>query len=935
MRIADLQPGATIVAVACLLAAWPTVRASGATQPRAVPAMAAASRPPAIIMLPRPQATLTPKQIAGWIRRLSSPHAAIRRQAKQHLIAAGTAAVAPLKTALVGWTTPQMRWDMRDVLSAIAQANTIRGPLVTLKLVHAPLRIILQRLCLQAGLTAQFAGTQLQWTTRRLSIHVQRQPFWKVIQRIAYVMGASPCGNDFYVPAGLLNFCRHGTLAKRTPVYCKGALLLAVQSSSGGETATFSAPAGQRTSGGFSVGVMGLWAPGGTAVEQVGPVQLTQALDNRGKSLLASTVSQYCYQSNSHDEFSFAPRLHWPSPHATKLAVLAGEIQMALDIAPRIRRVSNLESGKATLNLHGLHVAIGKPTDVVVDPLNPRISRCHIRVSVWATADALQSPTTAGILHALPFGESLIFGPDIGGVVGFNGSGGRRLSCRVGRQFKGPNWSYIIHVRGGLPVTAWVKVPARFIHVRVPFVFHNVLLPKGCGGALKGAAVPKPVHPPRPGPASLIMPTHTLKNPGPSAAADTIAQWVGQLNSANAQRRIAARRYLISLGTAAIPALRQAIRMARNRAFRARLVSTVDGIATANILRGPLVTLQLPHPTVQRVIRRLCLQAGLIAHVGQLPPMLLATCNVRRQPFWRVLRRISHLTHIGPTGNPYNNYQLTFGSDNLFGAHVPIQMHGAGVVAIASIRRYQHLWLVHVDPANKKRAFQAYFFALWAPTKNQILEQVGPLQATETLADAHGKVLLTAAVKNAQNAYPQTPADAVFPLKLALHWPPPQTAVMALRGAVRVYLSSDIQTLHINNLGFGHAAIQDQGMNIVFGTFKKIPGGWQIPLHISSIQGFFYHGKTNHWLALAQIPIEQRFTNDLFAGRELRLYSAHGHFLHIIAHAGGPVLSRGWGYYRYTINVAGGKPARANIRFFTRTLLVKLPFNFRHLPVPR
>jgi hypothetical protein len=224
---------------------------------------------------------------------------------------------------------------------------------------------------------------------------------------------------------------------------------------------------------------------------------------------------------------------------------------------------------------------------------------------------------------------------------------------------------------------------------------------------------------------------------------------------------------------------------------------------------------------------------------------------------------------------------------------------------------------------------------LWASTKNHILEQIGPLYGTETLTDAHSKVLLAAAVKTTQNCWPQTPQDGVFPLTVALHWPPLQAASLALRGWVRVYLSSNIRTLHVNNLGFGHAAIQDQGMNLVFGTFKKIPGGWQIPLHISAIQDFFYHGKTHHWLALAQIPIEQRFTNDLFGGQELRLYSAHGHHLRIIAHAGGPVLSRGWGYYRYTINVVGGKPARANIRFFTRTMLVKLPFNFRHLPVPR
>ena len=935
MRIADLKPWAAIIAMACLLAAKSAAQASGATPPRAIPAKAAAAPRPSIIMLPRPQPLLTPRHLAAWVGQLSSPQVAIRRQAKRHLIAAGAAAVAPLKTALAGWTTPQMRRDMRAVLSAIAQAQAIRGPLVTLKLTAAPLRIILQRLCRQAGLTAQFAGTQLYWAARRWNIHVQRQPFWKVIQRIAYLTGASPCGNDYYVPAGLLSFCRKGTLARRTPVYRNGALLLAVQGSSAGQTIRFSAPPARPGAGGFGVNLVGFWAPGDTAVEQAGPVRFTQALDNCGKSLLASTVSQQCYQSNSHDEFSFGPQLHWPSPQATKLALLAGEVTMALDTSPRIWHVSNLASGKAALNLHGLHIAIGKPTDVVADPLNPAIGRCHIRVSVWATVNARQSPMTAGILRALPLGQSFIFGPDIGGVLGFTGAGGRKLSCRVGQQFKGPNWSYIIHLRGGLPITAWVKLHTRIVHVRIPFVFHNVLLPKGCRGASKPAPVSKAVTHPRPGPASLIMPTHTRNHPGTPATADMIAQWIGQLNSANAQRQGAARRHLMRTGPAAIPPLRHAMRLAHHRSIRDRLASIVDGIDLASIRRGPLVTLQLQHPTVQTVVRRLCLQAGLIAHAGRLHPVALASCNVHRQPFWRVLQQLAHLTGIGPTGNRFNSYQPTFGFYSLLADGVPIAMHGAGAVVLRSMHRFDNHWLVNVDSGNARRGFNAHFFALWACTKNHLLEQIGPLYGTETITDAHGKVVLTAAIKTTQNCWPQTPEDGVFPLTVALHWPPAQAAALALRGRVRVYLASDIRTLHVNNLGFGHAAIQVQGMNLVFGTFKKIPGGWQIPLRISSTQNFSYHGKTTHWLALALIPIEHRFLRELFGGREVRLYTAHGHLLSIKAHAGGPVLSQGWGYYRYTMNVVGGKPARANIRFFTRTMLVKLPFNFRHLPVPR
>ncbi len=421
---------------------------------------------------------------------------------------------------------------------------------------------------------------------------------------------------------------------------------------------------------------------------------------------------------------------------------------------------------------------------------------------------------------------------------------------------------------------------------------------------------------------------------GIGATKAEIARWIHHLSSSRANRRRLARRHLILAGGAAILQIQDALGHVANPALQRRFLSILDSIAVAGDLRGPLVSLHLRHSSIQEVLAKVCEQAGVTPHYRTLPPRLLTTCNIQRQPFWRVLKRLSHLTGIGPTSNPYNNYQLIFGSQSIFGRHVPSQSHGAGVVALASIRRYQHKWLVPVDPSNKRRAFQASLLALWAPTRDQILEQISSLSAMETITDAHGKALLTATVKTTDIAYPQAPGDAIFPFQLALHWPPPHAAALALRGTASVYLAGDLRTLQVNNLGFGHAAIQDLAMNLVFGRLKKIPGGWQIPLRISASNGFFYHGKTNHWLAYAFIPIARRFTHDLFGGKELRLFGAHGHALPIIAHAGGAVPSRIWSYH-YTIQVAGGKPTHAKIRFFTRTVRVKLPFDFKGLPIPR
>ncbi len=310
------------------------------------------------------------------------------------------------------------------------------------------------------------------------------------------------------------------------------------------------------------------------------------------------------------------------------------------------------------------------------------------------------------------------------------------------------------------------------------------------------------------------------------------------------------------------------------------------------------------------------------------------TFNIRRQPLWKVLRRIAGITSIGPIGNAYNNYRLQFGRQNLFSRDVPTVVHGACVLAIQSIRRYQNKWLTRVDPSNKKRNFAAICFVLWAPTPDQILEQIGGWHAKEIITDSHGKVLRIAAAKASQNVWPHERADALFPFQLHLPWPPPGSATLALRGNLRVYLSSDIQTMHLGNLKLGRTALTDDGMALKFAKLRQIPGGWKLRLDIGSPQGFSFQGKTSHWLAFAQIPIEHCFTKHLFGGKEFTLYNAAGQPMRVTSYSGGLVPGN-WGAYRYTLNIAGAKPQSATIKFFTRTILTKVPFDFKNLPIPR
>jgi hypothetical protein len=886
-----------------------------------------------VVMLPESRHNRTANtKIKGWIRNLGSTSHAARAAAGRQLIRAGDSAVPAVKTALDGWTTPRMRRRLRYVLAAIAKADALRGPLLTLNLTNAPLRTILKQLCAQAGFSAQFVDLHLAMAARRLTINVKRQLFWKVIQRIALSTDVSPQGNDAFGP-GLFTFYQPGAFDKDTPVYTSGALLLAVERTRTDQTINFDADRKHRQMGGFAVHIRGFWALGDSQIAGFGPVRFSRAVDNHGISLLASAKTPVEVDFPAVDyEFHFDPDLRWPRAGSTAIRLLEGELPITLAVTPRVKRIRHLDSGKAAVLVDGIHIRWGKPAGVVENASIPRLDRCTIHVNIIAGANSSNLATAKLFMQSLPQEKSFVYSRSVGGVLGFRSKSGRQLSCRLGRQASGAGWNYLVHIRGGLPATAWAKVYTRFIRVHIPFSFHNLPIPRFAGMAINPKVAPGPTGSPSPSRSSLIM--RSRLHPV-SIQANQLTAWLHQLTSQSLAQRHAANRHLMIAGDAAVPAIQKALRHADDPALRQQLLSLIDSITAERDLRGPLVSLNVQHVPLQAALEQLCSQAGIAAYYDQLPTSPLENYVIRGEPFWTVLRRIAKLTHIGPMGNRYSDYRLRFAHRNLFGRDVPVAIHGACALAIQSLRRYDNNWLVPVDPVNKKRNFAASCFVLWAPADKAILDQVGGLHAVEIITNPRGKVLLTAAVKASQNVWPHNHEDVLFPFELHLPWPPPDAASLALRGILRIYLSGEMRTLYIKNLGLGHHTLTVDGMTLAFGKPRPIAGGWNIRLHIGITQGFSYHGKTSHWLPFAQMPIEHRFTRNLFGGKELRFYGPAGHPHPMAGHSGGARTSRGWGVYRYTLNITGTKPQSAAINFFTRTVRVKVPFHFKNLPIPR
>ena len=561
-----------------------------------------------VVMLVQPHsAAASPARVANWIHGLGSQKASVRAGAMKQLSLAGDAAKPAIKNALSGWTTPQMRRDMRKVLGEIAQGDAVRGPLVTLKLTDAPLTTILKQLCARAGFSAEFVDIHLPIDLRRLTINIQRQPFWKVIHRIAMLTGVSPEGNDYW-GTGLLTFYRPGAFVPGTPVYTHGALLLAAQRSSVAQTLNFDAAPGHRTVGGFSLNIQGFWALGNTQIVQFGPVKFSRAVDNHGRSLLAAKSAPVMVPLPAAKyEFSFGPALNWPFPDSTNIRDLQGELPITLAVAPRTRQVGSLTRGKAFIQQAGIQISIGKPTGVVNNVSDPRHDICTIQITVGTGGKGTNLPVANFFMQSLPQGTSFGYTPSIGGVLGFKSKSGRQLSCRIWKRGDGPGWNYKVYVHGGLPVTAWAKFYSNFIHVHVPFSFHNLPIPASSGTVAQPLAIPAQDHIRVPNPAELTM----LASPGPGISKTQTSRWIQQLADSAAGRQRTAARHLIAAGNTAIPLIQMALRHAADPSVRRELLAVLDATAANNDLRGPLVSLNLKRASAREALTQLCSEIGI------------------------------------------------------------------------------------------------------------------------------------------------------------------------------------------------------------------------------------------------------------------------------------------------------------------------------------
>ncbi len=426
-------------------------------------------------------------QLSVWIHSLTSPNAAARENAVKQLIAAGDAALPELEKCFRGRTTPPLRRRLRSIRAAIASADLLRGPLVTLKLHHATLRQVINRLCLPVGIHPEFyplfaSGTPIppMFDHLYLSVNVQRQPFWAVVRRLAQVTGVSP-GPGLFNQS--LNFCsgRVSDTLENNPVDVSGPFMFVLQFPDerwGGPRARgIGGPVIKPNPRQIQLNLDMLWCPAGNRLSRIGFLRHLLAVDRSGKSILLfkKTFQQQFRQRNQNRKVAFNGSLVLRRPGSGKktLATISGSVPIVMSFDPLTRQINNLASGKASLDIRGLHFEFGKPKPALAARTIPSLPVWTVPLTIRANMlDRRSATLLAGFLHSLQNNSerALMF-------KSANGKYGRAQVISRGSNIGTP-YRYSFETSGPVPVSARVRFyRQRSVKMNVPLEFRSVPLP--------------------------------------------------------------------------------------------------------------------------------------------------------------------------------------------------------------------------------------------------------------------------------------------------------------------------------------------------------------------------------------------------------------------------------------------------------------------------
>lgn len=455
------------------------------------------------LVMPAPRRVPNPsvKSITRWIHALGSNQKTVRKNARHQLLAAGDAALPALQRCLEKLTTPPLRRSLRSVAKSIAQADFLRGPLVTVQLNHATLLEVIKHLCLPVGIHPEFyplfsSGVPIPacFEQETLSINVRREPFWAVIRQLAKITGIGP-GPGFFDQFLHFGGSRFGLFQNSASVDSCGPFVFVLRRPNDIGTGrhafkgpTFPVtgarsikPAVMRSRRLLHLDLDLLWCPDGAQLDRIGGLKHLQIMDRSGRSLALNkhTYSQQFNPWNQSREVEFSYNLFLKRPPAgvKAIAAIRGNVPIIVSFNPLIRQAKHLTSGTASMHIGAVRVRFGKPVKIPADRSNRSNSAWGVTLKI--TSDRMDQAHAKLLVEFL---QSLRN----------NGSNGNQtLQFRAAKEkhWRTPvlssnsglavDYSYRFEISGPEPACARINVfRQRSVKMDIPFEFENVALPR-------------------------------------------------------------------------------------------------------------------------------------------------------------------------------------------------------------------------------------------------------------------------------------------------------------------------------------------------------------------------------------------------------------------------------------------------------------------------
>ena len=408
----------------------------------------------------------------------------------------------------------------------------------------------------------------------------------------------------------------------------------------------------------------------------------------------------------------------------------------------------------------------------------------------------------------------------------------------------------------------------------------------------------------------------------PATAKPTTQQihhWITQLTSHRYSIRHAAAKKLSAAGDAAVPEMKKALSGLTTPEMRHLLRQGLREIAHADLLRGPLITLDAKDISAQQAFGSVCKQAGTVPNFintnpGMMPQVTIHAHNV---PFWQVMQKLAVLTGISPSFGYFGNQQqLTLAPNGVLGKGHSVDIEGGFAITPQSVTYNRSVSFMSNGPSTTQ-TFNIQAALLSIPGKT------GPMQVQQTVVtkavDNHGNSLVTPTPGNMWYGGSQMGGVANF--NISLQWPHhPGTVIKELKGYIPVIISSHKKMLDLKFKAKGVASASIDGIKVSISHRTGKPGMWHFTYRIIQPAGA-YNPNSNR----------QNIMNQLDQLNSATIITAGGRTVQTNGWSGGGGGPQG---ITYNVNVMGGKPAELRMAVYTRQQSLQIPLNLKNIPMP-